>query len=148
MVVTAGDGQPVRTVRSPKKPVMLSVRLSGVGVVLTSVMSRTASGRGTARQSQVTTEPARVLDVLGDEEARRVLRATDVPKTVSDLVEELELSQSTAYRKIRTLEDLGLVERTNPHARGNTPRRYRRTTGELTVLLEQDLRVAFPADGE
>lgn len=111
-------------------------------------MSSTDSGGGSPPRVRSRGVPERTLDVLGDDEARRVLRATGVPKTVSELVEDLGLSQSTAYRKIRALEDVGLIERTNPHARGNTPTKYRRATEGVTVRLGPHLRVEKAAVGD
>lgn len=75
----------------------------------------------------------RVLDVVGDRECVRILQHAERPKTVSDVADELGLSQSSAYRKVGILEDAGLLEPTNPNATGTIPTRYRRTAGELLV---------------
>lgn len=51
-----------------------------------------------------------MLDVLGDETARRVLDATHPrAKTASEISDESGVSKSTVYRKIDSLEDAGLL---------------------------------------
>lgn len=109
-------------------------------------VSGTVAGPGDARDEQAAEESGRILDVLGDEDARRILGATGAPKTVSELVDELGITQSTAYRKIRLLERSRLLERANPDATGNTPTRYRRTVRELTVRLQQDVHVEYSVE--
>lgn len=74
-----------------------------------------------------------VLDAVGDSESVHILTLTERPQTVAELAEKLGLSQSSAYRKVGLLEDVGLLEPTNPDATGTIPTRYRRTTGELRV---------------
>lgn len=111
-------------------------------------VSRTVAGADGTPDERAAEHPGRTLDVLGDEDARRILAATAVPKTVSDLVEELGMTQSTAYRKVRALEGIGLLEQTNPDADMNTPTRYRRAIAELTVRLQGDLLVEYATADE
>lgn len=89
------------------------------------------------------TDPARALTLLGDEDARRIVLATGEAKTVAQLTEELKLSESTAYRKIKALVDVGLLEPMNPCATGRTPTRYRRPAGSVTVDFTPELRVGY-----
>jgi DNA-binding HxlR family transcriptional regulator len=51
-----------------------------------------------------------LLELLGDEYTRRVLQAVvDEPKSGSDVVEEASVSKATAYRRLETLQEAGLV---------------------------------------
>lgn len=88
-------------------------------------------------------DPERALTLLGDEDARRIVLAADEAKTVAQLTEELALSESTAYRKIKSLAEVGLLERVNPCATGRTPTRYRRPVGTVIVDFVPELRVGY-----
>lgn len=59
-------------------------------------------------------DPVAVLDALGDETCREILRAADGGgATVEELAAECSVSESTVYRRLSDLGDLGLVEPTN-----------------------------------
>lgn len=94
-----------------------------------SVSARTSDGDPT-----VVEDRERVLALLGDEDARRILAATRLPRTVAELQEDLDLSRSTAYRKVSALHEAGLLEPV-VHGTGNTPTRYRCPVEELVVTL-------------
>lgn len=52
-----------------------------------------------------------ILDALGDETCRTILRATiDESATVEELADECDVSETTVYRRISRLGELGLVE--------------------------------------
>jgi DNA-binding transcriptional ArsR family regulator len=54
-----------------------------------------------------------LLELLGDEYSRRLLRAiVDEPRTGGELVDATDMSKSTVYRRLERLEDAGLVEAT------------------------------------
>ena len=46
-----------------------------------------------------------------------ILRLTDRPRAVAEIADEFGLSQSSAYRKVGRLEDVGLLEPMNPDVR-------------------------------
>jgi predicted transcriptional regulator len=51
-----------------------------------------------------------LLELLGDEYTRRVLRAvTEQPRSGSEVVDAAEVSKATAYRRLGNLEDAGLI---------------------------------------
>lgn len=85
----------------------------------------------------------KVLRALGDEDACRLLGALGVSKTVADLTAEMDIPQSTTYRKIAMLKDLGLVEKQNPSASRNVATRYHRSFREIRVCWQPDIRVDF-----
>jgi DNA-binding transcriptional ArsR family regulator len=54
-----------------------------------------------------------VLELLGDEYTRRLLRAIVAdPRTGGELVDATDMSKSTVYRRLERLEDAGLIEAT------------------------------------
>lgn len=54
-----------------------------------------------------------VLDALADEDCREILRrTTEGPKTVRELTEGGDISSSSAYRKVRTLAEAGMLSET------------------------------------
>lgn len=86
-------------------------------------------------------EPKGVLHALGDEKACRILGALREPKTVADVANEVEIPQSTAYRKIAKLDDLELVHAVNPDAASNVAVLYHRGFDEIRVRMQPDIRV-------
>ena len=65
-----------------------------------------------------------LLEVLGDEDSRAILRATmEKPRSVTELVEACQIPSATAYRKVDRLENLGLLTqriRIDPGGRNRT----------------------------
>ncbi|MFC7164561.1 ArsR/SmtB family transcription factor [Halospeciosus flavus] len=59
-------------------------------------------------------DPTEILDALGDETCRQILRSADAESTtVAELAAECGVSESTVYRRLSELGELGLVEPTN-----------------------------------
>lgn len=55
----------------------------------------------------------RVLEMLGDEYTRRVLRAvTEQPRTGPEIAEALDMSKATVYRRLERLEEANVVAST------------------------------------
>lgn len=55
-------------------------------------------------------DPATVLDVFGDQLARRILvLASDRPVAAHDLAEQLDVSEPTVYRRVNTLLEYDLL---------------------------------------
>ena len=81
-----------------------------------------------------------VLDTIGDERTRTVLAAiAHEPGSVSDLTEQLNLSEATIYRRIDTLEEHGLVaERTLVADDGNHYSVYWSDFSGTVVALDGD----------
>lgn len=83
---------------------------------------------------------ARVLDVLGDPNSRQILGAVArEPKTVPELVDELDVSRATAYRKIDELTTAGLIDgqpRFRQQSRVRTE--YVACLGEISVSFDTD----------
>ncbi len=65
-----------------------------------------------------------LLEVLGDEDSRAILRVTmKKPRSVTELVEACQIPSATAYRKVDRLENLGLLTqriRIDPGGRNRT----------------------------
>lgn len=78
-------------------------------------------------------ESAAVLDALGDSVSREILEAAVGTVTVEELATRCDVSESTIYRRLDRLSDLGLVERDHLAAKGG----YRTTMDDLRVSLDE-----------
>ncbi len=81
-----------------------------------------------------------VLEAIGDERTRTVLAAiVRKPGPVNDLIEQLDLSEATIYRRIETLREHDLVEeRTLVADDGNHYNVYWSDFAGAVVTLEED----------
>lgn len=83
-------------------------------------------------------DPATVLDVFGDELARRILvLASDRPVAAHDLAEQLEVSEPTVYRRVNTLLEYDLVrENQEIDADGNHYKSYETALKRASFEIE------------
>lgn len=90
-----------------------------------------------------------VLDALGDEVSREILVAgMERAVTAEELSCRCNVSESTIYRRLDRLSDLGLIERCNHLvSEADSKSAYRTPVSGLTVRLDQDgLRVRPESD--
>jgi DNA-binding transcriptional ArsR family regulator len=87
----------------------------------------------------------RILDALGDPASRGILlMISDAPRSAQDLLTANRIPQSTLYRKLHELQDLGLigVQRTAITPEGKRVDLYRSLLEELRVeMLGRELRI-------
>jgi DNA-binding transcriptional ArsR family regulator len=87
----------------------------------------------------------RILDALGDPAARGILlMLSDAPHSAQYILAENRIPQSTLYRKIHELQDLGLIgiQRTAITPEGKRVDLYRSLLEELKVDLQgRELRI-------
>ena len=83
--------------------------------------------------------PDEVFALLDDAYARSLLSATShQPMTAPELSEQCNMSKSTVYRRLNTLEECGLVRATHvPDPDGNHKKRYKSQLDELVVSLDE-----------
>ena len=83
-------------------------------------------------------EPETVFDILGDEEARRILAAADIePVSAQELAEGLGVSEATVYRRVDACTEYDLlVERTRVDGDGNHFTVYETTLQRACVEVE------------
>lgn len=96
------------------------------------------------------TDPT-VLDVVGDDDCRRLIRllASDGPQSVRTLHERTDIAQSTLYRKMDRVSDTPLVlAETHLDAGGRQPTRYRLVADELRVELDDPIEVSVGLGGD
>ena len=91
--------------------------------------------------------PAAVFELLADEYARQILLAADQePRTAKDLSRICDVSLSTVYRRVATLQEHDLVaEHSTVDADGSHRKQFETTLEELHLELsdgELDLAVA------
>ncbi|MCU4744752.1 helix-turn-helix domain-containing protein [Natronoglomus mannanivorans] len=55
-------------------------------------------------------DPELIVDTLSDDGARDIFFFVDEPATVKEISRECEIPKTTAYRKVDTLLDAGLIE--------------------------------------
>ena len=81
-----------------------------------------------------------LLELLGDEYTRRVLQAVvSEPKSGREVVEEASVSKATAYRRLETLQEAGLVEsRTVFDPDGHHHEQFRAILDGVTVELRDE----------
>jgi len=98
------------------------------------------SGPGVGSRGPETAAPGRLLELLGDETSRRVLRAVaERPRGGREVAEALAVSRATAYRRLNDLQEAGLVTTDftlDPD--GHHHKKYTATLEELTVRLDGD----------
>jgi DNA-binding transcriptional ArsR family regulator len=83
-----------------------------------------------------TMDAARILELLSDDHARSVLDELDAgPRSASELVERLDSSRATVYRRLDGLESAGLV-RSSISVRANGHHRHRYRIAVDRVWLE------------
>ncbi|SDM63025.1 Helix-turn-helix domain-containing protein [Halogranum gelatinilyticum] len=83
---------------------------------------------------------APLLDVLGDDVAREILRlGNGQVMTVETLAEHCNVSEATVYRRLRQLHDLGLVEKCAQFEAGVvTQGAYRTTMDSLAIRMTEN----------
>ncbi|OVE83771.1 winged helix-turn-helix domain-containing protein [Natronolimnobius baerhuensis] len=82
-------------------------------------------------------DPDRVLAALEDDACRTILEATsDAALTATELSEQCEIPMSTAYRKVETLTEAGLVdEQVRINTSGKHATEYVRCFDDVVVSL-------------
>jgi DNA-binding transcriptional ArsR family regulator len=87
----------------------------------------------------------RILDALGDAASRGILlMLNETPRSAQELLQANKIPQSTLYRKLHDLQQLGLIgiQRTAITAEGKRVDLYRSLLEELRVdLIGQSLRI-------
>ncbi len=87
-------------------------------------------------------DPQAVLDVLEDGTSREIIECTDTPMTVAELIEECDLTTSTAYRKVNRLQDAGVLRQTiRFSSTGKYPKQYERAITDISVSIEDEIEV-------
>lgn len=92
-----------------------------------------------------------VLDTIGDAEARMVLAALNNGATSArDLIESLDMSRATVYRRLDLLEEHGLIEAVMAVDKHGDHHRVYRCTFEAAVVFlreaEYDVQVVSEED--
>lgn len=91
-----------------------------------------------------------VLDVIGDEDCRRLIRllASEGPKSVRTLHERTGIAQSTLYRKMDRVSETPLVvAETHLDTGGRQPTRYRLVADGISVDLDDPVDVTVQVPG-
>ncbi|ADQ69359.1 HTH domain-containing protein (plasmid) [Halogeometricum borinquense DSM 11551] len=83
-----------------------------------------------------------LLDALGDDVARKILVAgKQGPVTAEELADSCDVSESTIYRRLDRLNELGLVERCNPLLSTSKGSYQTRIDGLSLAVDEEGIRI-------
>ncbi|WP_226483308.1 helix-turn-helix domain-containing protein [Natrinema amylolyticum] len=100
------------------------------------------------QDSEIDCDPYRIMELLNDDDARAVYLYVEEPATVRDIVEALDLPQSTAYRKVENLREAGLISRLNERSRTGTPAHYVQAMDRVSVTYDDPLRIECTFSGQ
>ncbi len=87
--------------------------------------------------------PEGILSTICDPTAREIFQQVKTPTAVPELTETLGISRSTAYRKVESLEEAGLIAIV---PRESSPKLYTRHVDTVSVHLGDRTRVAGTFD--
>ncbi|RKD89159.1 helix-turn-helix domain-containing protein [Halopiger aswanensis] len=110
------------------------------------VNESTACARA-GRDGALGCNPKQLIELLNDDDAREIYLFLEDPATVSDIADELDLPQSTAYRKVENLHDAGLISQLNEHSRSGVPSHYVQAIDHVTVTYDDPLRIECVRNG-
>lgn len=80
-----------------------------------------------------------ILDVLDDPDCRAILRHTGEPMTAPQLLEAIDVSRSTLYRKLDRLSEASLLrEDVTVNPGGGRTTHYRRHFEDVTISIDDD----------
>lgn len=92
-------------------------------------------------------DPRLIVETLTDDDSRELYLSATKPMTVRELADELELPLSTAYRKIETLHEAGLLMQLNEQSRSGTAAHYIRSIDHVTVTYDDPIRIECARNG-
>ena len=99
------------------------------------------------RPEAIGCEPDRIVELLNDDGARAVYQRVETPTTVAAVAAELDLPQSTAYRKIDELREAGLVRQFARRSTGNEPAYFVRAIDCVSITYDDPLRIECTRNG-
>ena len=80
-----------------------------------------------------------VLEALGDDDCRAILRNTADPMTAKELSDTCDIPKSTLYRKLNLLSQASLVrERDSINPGGGRVTRYERNFDDVTISMTDE----------
>lgn len=114
-------------------------------------MSSTAGQRircaNVDRQGPSECDPDLIVETLTDDDSRAMYLYATTPVTVRELSEELDLPLSTAYRKVETLQEAGLLMQINEQSRSGYPSHYVRSIERVRVTYDDPMRIECTRNG-
>lgn len=90
-----------------------------------------------------------ILTALNDPTCRNILESLDEPRSADALAGHCDVSSSTVYRKLETLQAAGLVERRYLiRADYSQTTRYATTFDEITISIDDVQTATLASDGD
>lgn len=100
------------------------------------------------RDGELGCEPRLIMDLLNDDDARAVYLFVEEPTTVPEIADALDLPKSTAYRKVESLRDAGLIRQLNRRSQGGLPAHYVQAIDHVSVTYDDPLRIECTQHGK
>ncbi|MFC4544009.1 helix-turn-helix domain-containing protein [Halosolutus amylolyticus] len=91
--------------------------------------------------------PQAIIELLATDDSREVYLQATEPVTVPEIAEELDLPQSTAYRKVEELQEAGLLRQLNERSQGGLPAHYIQSMDAVSVTYDDPLRIECSRSG-
>lgn len=89
-------------------------------------------------------EPGPLLELLADDDARKLFERADERRTIPELAAECDVARSTAYRKVNRLVDADLLVPTNrPVGDTGHATEYRRSVERIDIEVGDRTDVEF-----
>ncbi|WP_049920338.1 ArsR/SmtB family transcription factor [Halobiforma nitratireducens] len=96
---------------------------------------------GEKRPREQRCDPSLIVEAIADPTARRLYKAVELPTTARELSEELDVSESTVYRKLSRLEEAGLLRELEQGPNVDGPTRYVRRIDRVSVTSGDEVRI-------
>lgn len=90
--------------------------------------------------------PGLIVEALADERSRAIFQALEEPTSVETIVEDLDIPQSTAYKKVEALTEAGLV-RAVDGAETGSPTRYLPAVDCISITCDESTRITCTRHG-
>ncbi|OVE83893.1 winged helix-turn-helix domain-containing protein [Natronolimnobius baerhuensis] len=101
---------------------------------------------GTDRDGAGSCVPQQLLEALTDETARRIYLSLEEPATVAEIIEQCDVAESTAYRKITELDEAGLILRFE-HRAGGVATQYVQAMDQVVVTYDDPIQIECVVQG-
>ena len=92
-------------------------------------------------------DPRMVLGLLNDDTARAIFEHARTPSSVHEFAEELEIPQSTVYRKVNELVDAGLLVQLEQGPLNPDPTVFVRSTDVVSVSYDDTVQIECVKNG-
>lgn len=91
--------------------------------------------------------PELIVETLSDDGARDIFFFVEEPRTVKEISAECEIPKTTAYRKVETLVDAGLIEPITQQASTGVTK-YAKAVECISITYDEPMRIQCVKHGQ